>query len=401
LKGIDGSNRLTEPLLQLQHRALYAAFDLFPSRKGAAIHIDRFARSLFEYAGGGLLYVLGDESLPAYQREDDIEILRFVQRASNYLDRALAYGRLLRHLIEGERQSLRLCHFRDIWSGVPILENKSYATVFEVNALPSIELPFSYPQIAPATLDKIRLAEDFCLQEADTIITPSQTIKEKLLQRGADVGKITVIPNGADVKAKPARPAEAPENYLLYFGALQRWQGVDVLLKAFARLADFEDLHLLLCVSTHPRTARAYQKLAEKLEIASRLHWYFGLEETELAPLRAHARLSVAPLTECSRNLKQGCSPLKILESMAAGVPVVASDIPAIREIISDDVDGKLVRADRPSELARAIRVLLEYPDELRRLGDNARRKIEQQFTWKQATDRLQEIYQSLPLLMP
>jgi glycosyltransferase involved in cell wall biosynthesis len=86
---------------------------------------------------------------------------------------------------------------------------------------------------------------------------------------------------------------------------------------------------------------------------------------------------------------------------MAAGVPVVASDIPAIREIISDGIDGKLVRADRPSELARAIRVLLEYPEELRRLGDNARRKIEKQFTWGQATDKLQEIYQSGQLFVP
>jgi len=384
---------LAERLLQLKHRALYAAFDLYPSRKGAAIHIHRFARALFDATGGGLLFVLGDETLPAYQREGDVEILRFVQPAPNFLDRTLAYGRLLRHIIDEQSDALQLCHFRDIWSGVPILEMKRYATVFEVNALASIELPFSYPNIAPATLEKIRRAEEFCLHEADAIVTPSQTIKERVVQRGADAEKITVIANGADVLPKPDRPADVPENYLLYFGALQRWQGVDVLLKAFARLADFEDLHLLLCISTHPRTAKAYEKLAEKLGVSSRLRWYFGLEEEELAPLRANARLSVAPLTECSRNLEQGCCPLKILESMAAAVPVVASDIPAVREIISDRVDGRLVRADRPAELARAIRILLEYPDELLRMGENARNKIEQHFTWQQATDKLKAIY--------
>ncbi len=384
---------MAERLLQLKHRALYAAFDLYPSRKGAAIHIHRFARALFDATGGGLLFVLGDETLPAYQREGDVEILRFVQPAPNFLDRTLAYGRLLRHIIDEQSDALQLCHFRDIWSGVPILEMKRYATVFEVNALASIELPFSYPNIAPATLEKIRRAEEFCLHEADAIVTPSQTIKERVVQRGADAEKITVIANGADVLPKPDRPADVPENYLLYFGALQRWQGVDVLLKAFARLADFEDLHLLLCISTHPRTAKAYEKLAEKLGVSSRLRWYFGLEEEELAPLRANARLSVAPLTECSRNLEQGCCPLKILESMAAAVPVVASDIPAVREIISDRVDGRLVRADRPAELARAIRILLEYPDELLRMGENARNKIEQHFTWQQATDKLKAIY--------
>ena len=60
----------------LRQRALYAAFDRFPSRKGSAVHIDRFARALFEHAGGGLLYVLGGEGLPAYQREGEVEIVR-------------------------------------------------------------------------------------------------------------------------------------------------------------------------------------------------------------------------------------------------------------------------------------------------------------------------------------
>ena len=61
------------------HRALYAAFDRFPSRKGSAVHIDRFARALFEQAGGGLLYVLGGDDLPAYQREGPVEIVRYMR----------------------------------------------------------------------------------------------------------------------------------------------------------------------------------------------------------------------------------------------------------------------------------------------------------------------------------
>jgi glycosyltransferase involved in cell wall biosynthesis len=385
-----------DSLLQLQHRAVYAAFDRFPSRKGAAIHIDRMARSLFEAADGGILFVLGDELLPAYQREGDVEIVRFSKPIANFLDRTLAYGRALRSLLKQQGDGLRLCHFRDIWSGVPILERKNYATVFEVNGLPSIELPYVYPNLSPATLDKIRLAEAFCFAASDAIITPSHSLKANLEKRGADASKITVIANGADIQAKPPRPSDAPSRYLIYFGALQPWQGVDVLLRSFARLTDIEDLHLIICVSTHPRTAKAFQKLAEKLEIAERLHWYFALDEDELAPLRAHALLSVAPLTECSRNLEQGCAPLKIFESMAAGVPVVASDIPAVREIITDNRDGRLVRADRPADLARAIRVMLEYPEALQAMGERARQQVTDNFTWEKSTGQLFELYNSL-----
>jgi glycosyltransferase involved in cell wall biosynthesis len=112
--------------------------------------------------------------------------------------------------------------------------------------------------------------------------------------------------------------------------------------------------------------------------------------------VRLHATLSVAPLTECPRNLQQGCCPLKILESMAAGVPVVASDLPAVRELITDGVEGRLVRPDRPSELARTIRVLLQYPAHLQELGRRARERIARDYTWDQATAALAALYRTL-----
>ena len=74
------------------HRALYAAFDRFPSRKGAAVHIDRFARTLFDQVGGGCLYVLGGEDLPVRQVEGHVEILRFSEDIPNFLERSMAFG---------------------------------------------------------------------------------------------------------------------------------------------------------------------------------------------------------------------------------------------------------------------------------------------------------------------
>ena len=105
---------------------------------------------------------------------------------------------------------------------MPILaRDRGYATVFEVNALPSIELPFAFPGIAPRTLEKIRASEMFCLEQCDRIVTPSATTREMLCGLGIDRRKISVIPNGADLPSAQARPPQAPENYLLYFGALQ------------------------------------------------------------------------------------------------------------------------------------------------------------------------------------
>jgi glycosyltransferase involved in cell wall biosynthesis len=384
--------------LQLSHRALYASFDRFPSPKGAATHIAQFATTMFDVMQGGLLYVLADETLPVYQHEGTVEIVRYHREQENLLDRALGFGRRLEMLLDMQESSLELCHFRDPWSGMPIMNRpRRYATIYEVNALPSIELPYSYPQISPSTLEKIRAAEVYCWSNADAIVTPSQTIADNLAMLGAPVDRITVIPNGAEpVGQIPGPPADAPARYILYFGALQRWQGVDVLLRAFARLADLDDLHLVICSSSHHRQAKIYRKLAEHLGVAERVRWHYGLHKRELAGWIAGARMTVAPLVECSRNLEQGCSPLKVLESMAFGVPVVASDLPAVREIITDRLDGRLVRADRPAELARAIRVLLEYPEQLRTMGTNARARIERDLTWEQANSRLTEVYRRL-----
>ena len=140
-------------------------------------------------------------------------------------------------------------------------------------------------------------------------------------------------------------------------------------MRAFARLQDLEGLELVICASVHQRRAKAHAKLATRLEIAERVRWHFALPEAELARWREHALLSLAPLRDCSRNVVQGCAPLKILESMAAGVPVVASDLPVTRELITDGVHGRLVAPDRPGELARAIRVLLDLPRPPRRDG--------------------------------
>ena len=374
-------------------RALYAAFDRFPSSKGAAVHIDRFARALFEAAGGGLLYVVGGDDLPAHQLEGDVEVIRFSEEIENFLERTVAFGERLAQLLDERGESLRVAHFRDPWSGLPIVARPhSYRTIFEVNALPSIELQHAYP-VAPATIAKIESLEEFVLSRCDEVVAPANVIRDLLIRRGVPDHKISVIPNGADIRERTAAP-EIDAPYIIYFGALQEWQGVETLLRAFARVRDLDVLHMVICSSQHPRYAKPYTKLAEKLEL-ERVVWRYQLSTNELQPWLQNAMASIAPLADCTRNVMQGCSPLKILESMAAGVPVIASDLPAVRELMTDRVEGLLVPADRPAALARAIRILFEYPELRRELGAHGRERVAASFTWQHATARLTEIYAS------
>lgn len=385
-------------MFERAHRALYAAFDRFPSRKGAAIHIDRFARTLFEHAGDGVLHVLGAPDLPSHQRDGSVETLRFAPADGNFLERTMAYGRALSRVVDALEPTLEIAHFRDPWSGAAIAlrPERRYSTLFEVNALPSIELPYLYPALAPQTLAKIRATELACCEASDAIVTPSHTTAAFLAGLGVPEEKITVIPNGADLQPPRPRPADAPARYLLYFGSPQTWQGVDTLLRAFARLADFEELRLVICGSRQSKGWRRHERLAAKLGVDTRIVWQYELHGAELGAWVQHADVSVAPLTDSPRNVVQGCAPLKIVESMAAGTAVVASDVPPVRELITDRENGWLVHPDRPGELARALRILLDTPPLARRLGDAARATIERDLTWERSTNALLRLYERL-----
>ncbi|GIF15771.1 glycosyltransferase [Actinoplanes teichomyceticus] len=376
------------------HRAAYIAFDRFPSAKGSAVHIRHMAAELFTRYGGGLLCVLGGGGLPGYQRENGVEIVRFGAVVPNLLDRAEAFSAWVAERLAAHRATLRLCHVRDPWGALPALDTGA-RLVYEANGLPSIELPYAWPRAAPTTLAKIADLERTCLARADAVVVPSRVIERAVIGRGVPAERVHLIPNGADpVPAGLPRPAGAPDRYLVYVGALQPWQGVDVLLRAFARLADLTGLTLVICSSVPPARARPLHRLAERLGIADRVLWRYTLPHREVAAWLAHADVSVAPLTASARNVQQGCSPIKVWESMAAGTAVVASDLPVIREVLGEH--GRLVPPDRPAELARAVRVLLEYPQAAADLARQARQHVEQGFTWAHARARLAAVYDRL-----
>ncbi|MEM7370845.1 MAG: glycosyltransferase [Bacteroidota bacterium] len=380
-------------IFDFDHKSLYAAFDVYPSAKGAATHISHMTETLFEVFHGGMLYVLGASNLPTWQAEEATEIIRLKLEEPNYLARGQLFSTQLSKEIRNHPK-LELCHFRDIWGGLGILQaGRRYRTLFEVNGLPSIELPYRYPSLGIRTLNKLKQLEQFCLKESDHILVPSEVIRRHLMDRGIHRQKISLISNGAMYRPEIVPQEKMTNPYLIYFGALQPWQGLDDLLKAFANLRDLEELRLVICASHKRRIAKAYHKLAEKMDIADRIIWHYRLDKAELNGWISQAMLSIAPLKACSRNISQGCSPLKILESMACGTAIVASDLPVVREIVEDNKTARLVRAERPAELARVIRFLLEYPEEREKLARNALETLKQDFQWKRKQSELKNLY--------
>lgn len=375
---------------------MYAAFDIYPGSKGAATHITHMAGGLFRYFGNGALLTLGSQASSELEYDGPNMACRFVQQIPNYLERAQAFTGFVEKTLE-TMPNLEVVHYRDIWSAMGVLNPpRAYKTVFEVNALPSIELPYHYPSLSNNFLGRLQKIEDRCLSESDRIIVPSYVIREGLLKRGVDERKLSVIPNGADLITEAGLPDPSLGEYIIYFGAVQAWQGVDVLIKSMGLLKDLSDLNLLICSSSKPSQTKELRRLTRRLGLEHRVIWKYQLDKVELNRYIQGASLSLAPLSECSRNITQGCSPLKIFESMACGTAVIASKIPVVEEILQDGVSGKLVSPDRPQELARAIRLLLEYPEQRSVLAKNAKKLIEDRFNWPKIGLQLDAVYARL-----
>jgi len=87
---------------------------------------------------------------------------------------------------------------------------------------------------------------------------------------------------------------------------------------------------------------------------------------------------------------------IKLFEYMACGLPVVASNFPAISRVVKEADCGILVDPTDVDEIADAMVYMLEYPEEAKRMGENGRRAVEEKYNWERMEERLLELYEGL-----
>lgn len=376
--------------------ALYATYDRFPAPKGASTHIARFAGALLGAADHGLLHCLAGDTLPPYQQEGTITIRRTAATEVHPLGRAERFGAEVADSVARERWTT--AQGREPWSVMALLaEDRTWPVVYEVNGLPSIEWAETYPQAPRADLAAIDALERWCLDRVDAVVTPSAVTAQALADRGVSSERIAVIPNGADLPDPTLpRPLDSPPGpYLVYVGGLQPWQGVDVAVRALGRIRDL-GIPLVVVTGARPRQLRPLLQLARRLDVGDLVHVRTAQDAAATSSWLVHASASLAPLRDTRRNTVQGCCPLKVVESLAAGTPVIGSDLEVIRAEVPDGIHGLLVRPDRPRDLARAIRVALDAPEALARWGAAGRAHIASNRTWSAAEQALLDVHARL-----
>jgi glycosyltransferase involved in cell wall biosynthesis len=108
------------------------------------------------------------------------------------------------------------------------------------------------------------------------------------------------------------------------------------------------------------------------------------------------AAVCIAPLGYNDRNVIQGCCPIKLLEYLACRRPVVAANLPVVRELVQDGVEALLFAPDDPADLACKLLRLLSDQTLAERLATNGHARVQREFTWDIARAALREVYAKL-----
>jgi phosphatidylinositol alpha-mannosyltransferase len=201
--------------------------------------------------------------------------------------------------------------------------------------------------------------------------------------------KIMVIPNGIDLKRfalTSDRIVLEGKPSVLYLGHMSKRKGVDVLIRAVSKLkAGLPNIKLHLVGGGN---YRPFAVLAKEEGIEKHVIFHGWAEPSLLPAYYKSADICVFP----SRHEGFG---IVILEAMASGIPVIASNIPSFQEIISDGIDGRLFKSGDAEALSKEITILYQDPCLRKDLAHNALEKA-RKYSWEKIADKYISLYKSL-----
>jgi glycosyltransferase involved in cell wall biosynthesis len=210
--------------------------------------------------------------------------------------------------------------------------------------------------------------------------------RARALPNGVDVERFRPYLDGRSIRA---RFGIAPDRALaLFVGALDRahhFKGLDVLFRALARL---DDLPLDLLVVGDGDLRPEYERRVAAAGLGGRLRFAGRVDDAELPQCYAASDLVVLP--SVGRGEAFG---MVLLEGLACGKPVVASDLPGVRSVVQATGGGLVVPPGDADALARALAALARAPEWRRALGQVGRTTVERDFAWPILSRRLETLY--------
>ncbi len=248
----------------------------------------------------------------------------------------------------------------------------------------------------------IRYLENLALKRADVCCAICEGLANEIRSRGIQRDRIVVARNGVDTTLHVPGPPPEPLMKRLkldraltigYIGYFFRYEGLDLLLQSMPGLIqEFPNLHLLLVGDGE--LMPDLREMADQLSLGERVRFTGRVPHEEVADYYRICDVLALPRRETRET--RLVTPLKPLEIMAMGKPLVASDIGGHLEIVQDGLNGLLFRSEDVPDLVSKLRTLLAQEALRKELGEKSRTWVETNRDWSILVDRYINLYSDL-----
>ena len=235
-------------------------------------------------------------------------------------------------------------------------------------------------------------------KRADYIQAISRYLADWAKIEGAECS-IEIVPNGVDpLSFSPLQRGRLRGGKtIITTSRLVPKNGIDILIRGFAVIASGSHpfggspvarQSQLQILGSGPDEAKL-KKLAKELNVADKIQFFGHVEPQKIPAYLAAADIFVRP----SRSEGLGSS---FLEAMAAGLPVVGTNVGGITDFLKDGETGLLTRPEDPKDLAQKIQRLLDDAGLRQKLGENGRNLVEKNYSWERVAGQMDEIFKKL-----
>ena len=227
------------------------------------------------------------------------------------------------------------------------------------------------------------------VRRADRVATVSQAMATRIARSGVPSERVCVIPNASVIEPPPLAPQAWHRGTLPLVGVIGRLspeKGVDLAIRAHVLLLRRRPDARLLIAGEGPEGA-TLRRLAERLGVAESLDWLGHRED--VAAL--YPQLNVLLIPSRSEGM-----PNVALEAMSHGLPIVATTVGGVPELIHHGRTGMLVPSGDVAAMSRTVGDLLDDPDQRRSLGQEAQREVRERFSVRSRGSALARVYREL-----
>jgi glycosyltransferase involved in cell wall biosynthesis len=262
--------------------------------------------------------------------------------------------------------------------------------VLEVNG-PAQDLHIAWPwtRHLKGIFDWIRRIS---VRRSSAVIAVTENLASEILLQ--DQVAVHVVPNAANTEVFRPDVVSSPlcdQPYVVFFGALASWQGIDTLLTAVT--CDSWPQGLILAI-VGDGAERPKVEAAAKRNFLVR---YFQSQPYVKMPGIIVASIAgLSPQTDCEGRAATGLSPLKVYETLACGVPVVVTDFPGQADLVKSERCGLVISPDSAKDLAQAVKYLHDHPHEAKSMGERGRKCVAESHSWEHRAKQTSSILKRL-----